>query len=97
MDAENNTIITIAIHEQKYFSVRILLKNLVDVSLGGGQLGSILTLAVFNQQPDLIKDLLESGINPDQSDKELNTPLHYLFSIYDRNPNENARVLTLLI
>ena len=45
----------------------------------------------------LIKDLLSKGALPDAVDPKGNGPFHYLFSIFEKDANECAKIGNLLL
>ncbi|KRX10961.1 Ankyrin repeat-containing domain [Pseudocohnilembus persalinus] len=96
-DADGHTPLSLAIREEKYFCAKILLFGEVDVNLGGGPLGSCLSLAIIKLQFYLVRDLVKFGANVNQSDGEGNTPLHYLFAIFNKDPTEAQKLGDLLL
>lgn len=47
LDDENQTPLSLAIKEEKYFSAKVLIYHNSDVNLGGGIFGSCLNLGVI--------------------------------------------------
>lgn len=54
LDFEQNTPLSLAILQEKYFSSKALINNGAKVNLGGGFYGSCLNITVIKQQLHLI-------------------------------------------
>jgi cytohesin len=68
-----------------------------NVNLGGGVYGSCLNLSMIKFQSFQVQDLLKRGANPNQKDKDGNSSLHYLMTIYNRDPNFAEKICSLLL
>ncbi|KRX05560.1 Ankyrin repeat-containing domain [Pseudocohnilembus persalinus] len=97
LDYDENTPLSLAILQEKYFSSKTLIQNGAKVNLGGGLYGSCLNITTIKQNFYLIQDLLKRGANANQTDNEGNAPLHYLMTIYHRNYKMSEKICQLLL
>jgi ankyrin repeat protein len=61
VDSDNNTPLSLAILQEKFFSSKTLISNGADVNLGGGHYGSCLNITTIKYQIYLAQDLLKRG------------------------------------
>lgn len=96
-DSDGHTPLSLAILEEKYYCAKILIHYKVDVNRGGGLFGSCLTMGVTKFQYYLVRDLLEQGADACRATREGNTPLHFLFSVWQKDAQEAERIAILLL
>lgn len=98
LDKDQCTPLCLAIREENFEAARILLafKN-VDVNLGGGIFGSPLHLAVVRLELWLIEALIERGANVNKVDSDGKTPLHFVMSLFSKNPDACTTISAMLV
>ncbi|CAI2361387.1 unnamed protein product [Moneuplotes crassus] len=69
----------------------------VDLDIGAGNLGSPLHISVVKHKTYIVKKMIKMGADPNIQDKEGNTPLHQLLSIFSKNEEESSALLKILI
>ena len=65
--------------------------------MGGGNLGSCLSMGVVKFQYFLVRDLLKINADPNKTDIDGNTAFHYLFTIFGRDIVESERLANILL
>lgn len=85
LDKEQYSPLGLAVKNCNTEATLLLLKAGANVNIGGGSLGTPLHIAALKGEPWLIKNLLRHGANVNAVvNSTLNTPLHYLFLVFDR-------------
>ncbi|KAH0474082.1 MAG: uncharacterized protein KVP18_002050 [Porospora cf. gigantea A] len=86
----------LAIQKQHPEVARFLIESGADVGICSGPFGSCLHLAVVNMDLATVKLLLEAGA-PMDVDEDGNTPLHVLFSIFNKGAQLSLQLAEALI
>ncbi|EGR31963.1 leucine rich repeat protein [Ichthyophthirius multifiliis] len=97
LNNENHTPLSLSIFQEKYFASKILIFNNVDCNKGGGNYGSCLALGVCKVQYFLVRDLIRFGAQVNKPNAEGNTPLHFIFSNFIKDPEESAKIAQILL
>ena len=87
----------LALHFDKMNAAKLLLSQEPDINTGAGAFGSPLHIAVCKIETWLVRDLLRKGADPSSRDKEANTPLHLLMSVFEKSPRQCILIGDMLL
>lgn len=97
VDKDGFTAFGLALHFDKMNAAKLLLSQDPDISTGAGIFGSPLHIAVSKIETWLVRDLLRKRANPSSRDKEDNTPLHLLMSVFEKSPRQCILIGDMLL
>eukprot|EP01053_Blabericola_migrator_P004750 Blabericola_migrator_1__4749@NODE_24_length_21460_cov_93_666994_g21_i0_p1_GENE_NODE_24_length_21460_cov_93_666994_g21_i0NODE_24_length_21460_cov_93_666994_g21_i0_p1_ORF_typecomplete_len1859_score307_12Ank_2/PF12796_7/7_5e11Ank_2/PF12796_7/3_5e11Ank_2/PF12796_7/2_4e06Ank_2/PF12796_7/7_5e10Ank_4/PF13637_6/5_9e06Ank_4/PF13637_6/2_8e09Ank_4/PF13637_6/0_0042Ank_4/PF13637_6/5e05Ank_4/PF13637_6/1_8e10Ank_4/PF13637_6/2_6e02Ank_4/PF13637_6/91Ank_5/PF13857_6/2_4e06Ank_5/PF13857_6/0_22Ank_5/PF13857_6/4e09A len=86
-----------AVRAESFNCANALLMAGASVDLGGGIFGSSLHVATVNTDVQIVSLLLRYGADPNFRDRDGNTPLHVLFSIFDSGGDRSIAIALLLL
>ena len=97
LDQYNLTPLAIAIRDDQFKLVKLLVKSGAKLNVDLGICGNHLNIATMRMNSKLVKFLLRSGADPNSTDNEGNVSLHLIMSIFDKNPSESAQICESLL
>mmetsp|Transcript_44419 Transcript_44419/g.100220 ORF Transcript_44419/g.100220 Transcript_44419/m.100220 type:complete len:1024 (-) Transcript_44419:196-3267(-) len=89
--------VMLAVREQHTNVVVLLLEAKVDPMEGGGSLGSPLHMAAVNFDVQAAESLVAHKATAYSADRDGNTPLHCVMSVFDRDAERGSQMVDLLI
>lgn len=97
-DDQGHTPLSLALIRDKLFSAKTLISNGCKVNIGGGHTyGTCLNIVVCRFQIHILSDILKKGGNPNLTDQDGNSPLHYILSAFSKDPKYAAKIATLIL
>lgn len=98
-DNEGSTAFVLAIRAKNLEIANILLSSpKIDITLAGKKIGSPLHLSIFKELYDLAKLIASNEkLDPNITDSNGNTALHFIFAKYGDNPKENEKIALILV
>ena len=97
VDKDDFSALGLALHFDKIHAAKLLLTYNPDVNTGAGGHGSPLHIAVGKMETWLVRDLLRKGAEPGSRDKEGNTPLHLLMTVFEKSPRQCILIGDMLL
>lgn len=96
-DKQQRSLLCYALISYNRTIASIVVKKSQDMEAGFGQQGSALHLACSKLLEEIVTKVLLKIKNCEIKDHQGNTPLHKVFSVFDRRPSKAKKILAMLL